>query len=50
MADQVRLEHPPEILAIGVEQEPQRRRPQRARVVDEDVDWTDEQSGSSCSG
>jgi hypothetical protein len=37
-AEQIHLEHTRQIFALGVEQPAQRRRAQRARVVDDDVD------------
>ena len=40
--DEVHGEHALEILAVGVEQQRQRHGPERARVVDEDVDGPDE--------
>ena len=40
--DQVDLEHAREVLALGVEQQPQRRRAERARVVDQQVDRPDQ--------
>ena len=37
-ADEVHLQHAGEVLALGVEEQPQRRGAEGARVVDEDVD------------